>query len=324
MAERSWVAERLPAGGGLCAASNNRPRIMSSPNRSSLVLLSGLIVLTLTANPTTVSAHPGRTASDGCHYCRTRCDYWGVPWNERHCHGGSPAPLPIIDPTPPTPKIAPLNERDVASAMVTEVIDGDTIRVRYSNGTIEKVRIIGMDTPESKDPRKPVECFANEATEHLKQLLRNPSVTLTRDVISGNRDSYRRLLRSVSFDPANLYDVAERMIRDGYAYAYTKYPFEQKMMDRYVDAQKEARENNRGLWAPSICETDPRVAAFRSTNTTTNQSTASGETKNANETKASSPESKSAQRGDTIFGLTLVAGIAVLGYITRPSTWKKR
>ncbi len=35
-----------------------------------------------------VLAHPGRTATDGCHYCRTRCDYWGVPWNERHCHNG--------------------------------------------------------------------------------------------------------------------------------------------------------------------------------------------------------------------------------------------
>ena len=35
-----------------------------------------------------VFAHPGRTSADGCHYCRTRCDYWGVPWNERHCHGG--------------------------------------------------------------------------------------------------------------------------------------------------------------------------------------------------------------------------------------------
>ena len=35
------------------------------------------------------SAHPGRTAADGCHYCRTNCDTWGVPWNERHCHGHS-------------------------------------------------------------------------------------------------------------------------------------------------------------------------------------------------------------------------------------------
>lgn len=36
--------------------------------------------------PTIVSAHPGNTAADGCHYCRTNCDYWDVPWNQRHCH----------------------------------------------------------------------------------------------------------------------------------------------------------------------------------------------------------------------------------------------
>ena len=35
---------------------------------------------------TSLPAHPGRTASDGCHYCRTNCDKWGVPWGERHCH----------------------------------------------------------------------------------------------------------------------------------------------------------------------------------------------------------------------------------------------
>lgn len=40
-------------------------------------------------------AHPGNTASDGCHYCRTRCDYWGEAWNERHCHGGSSDTLPV-------------------------------------------------------------------------------------------------------------------------------------------------------------------------------------------------------------------------------------
>lgn len=51
-------------------------------------------------------AHPGNTAADGCHYCRTNCDKWGVEWNERHCHGGGSAPLPSTPkPTPiPTPK----------------------------------------------------------------------------------------------------------------------------------------------------------------------------------------------------------------------------
>ena len=42
-----------------------------------------------------VDAHPGRTASDGCHYCRTNCDKWGVLWNQRHCHGGGSAPAPV-------------------------------------------------------------------------------------------------------------------------------------------------------------------------------------------------------------------------------------
>jgi len=230
-------------------------------NKPALILIVLIALMPLGSN-----AHPGRTASDGCHYCRTRCDYWGVPWNERHCHGGTPTPVPPTN--PPTPRVAPpTNELNIASAIVTEVIDGDTVRVRLSDGTIEKIRIIGMDTPESKDPRKPVECFAHEATEHLRALLQSvgDSASLTRDVISGNRDTYQRLLRHIYIEPSGkaAIDIAERMIRDGYAYAYTKYPFEQGKMERYVQTQKEARENGRGLWAPGVCESDPRVATTR-------------------------------------------------------------
>lgn len=53
--------------------------------------------------PQTSLAHPGRTASDGCHYCRTRCDYWGEVWNARHCHGGYTAPAPILPTSTQTP-----------------------------------------------------------------------------------------------------------------------------------------------------------------------------------------------------------------------------
>jgi len=67
------------------------------------LLITTFLVVFLSKTP--VFAHPGRTAADGCHYCRTRCDYWGVPWNTRHCHGGTaPAPPPKVEPTP-TPKI---------------------------------------------------------------------------------------------------------------------------------------------------------------------------------------------------------------------------
>lgn len=62
--------------------------------------------------PFFVQAHPGRTASDGCHYCRTNCDRWGVAWNERHCHSNYVAPVSTPRPTPkitskPSPKISP-------------------------------------------------------------------------------------------------------------------------------------------------------------------------------------------------------------------------
>lgn len=49
-------------------------------------LFKTFILLLFLTTPLTLLAHPGNTASDGCHYCRTRCDYWGVPWGERHCH----------------------------------------------------------------------------------------------------------------------------------------------------------------------------------------------------------------------------------------------
>lgn len=52
--------------------------------------------------PSSALAHPGNTASDGCHYCRTNCDKWGEAWDERHCHGGYEAPATIY--TPPKPR----------------------------------------------------------------------------------------------------------------------------------------------------------------------------------------------------------------------------
>lgn len=71
-----------------------------------------LLVLTIySAAPQETYAHPGNTAADGCHYCRTNCDKWGVPYNERHCHNGGSAPAPVVEQTAPvisaTPTPAP-------------------------------------------------------------------------------------------------------------------------------------------------------------------------------------------------------------------------
>lgn len=69
-----------------------------------------LVILFFSLRPK-VYAHPGRTASDGCHYCRTNCAYWGEVYGARHCHGGSSAdPNPIIFPTstPILPVVPPV------------------------------------------------------------------------------------------------------------------------------------------------------------------------------------------------------------------------
>lgn len=57
--------------------------------------------------PQEAYAHPGNTASDGCHYCRTNCSKWGVPYDERHCHGGGSVPAPVQD--PPAATVAPIS-----------------------------------------------------------------------------------------------------------------------------------------------------------------------------------------------------------------------
>ena len=196
------------------------------------------------------SAHPGRTASDGCHYCRTNCDSWGVAWNARHCHGGVPLSPPPTPPPPPEPEptIELLTSKAQITVTVLEVIDGDTIRVSLPDGTVEKVRLVGIDTPETKDPRKPVECFGQEASEHLTNLLDGRVVTLQRDQTGDNRDKYARLLRYVFLSNE---DINIRMVKDGYAYAYTTYPFDKKTA--YIAAQAEAKATLRGLWAADTC-----------------------------------------------------------------------
>lgn len=79
---------------------------------------------------------------------------------------------------------------------VSQVVDGNTIKVDL-NGTIETIRLIGINTPETVDPRKPVECFGKEASDKAKALLSNTNVSLEADPTQGERDKYGRLLRYV-------------------------------------------------------------------------------------------------------------------------------
>jgi endonuclease YncB( thermonuclease family) len=133
----------------------------------------------------------------------------------------------------------------IVEARVIRVIDGDTIEVNVE-GVIHKVRYIGIDTPETVDPSEPVECFGKEASDKNSELVEGKIVRLEKDV--SETDIYGRLLRYVWVGDIFVNDY---LVRQGYAYAYT-YPPDVKYAEQFAEAQREARENNRGLWA--ICE----------------------------------------------------------------------
>ncbi len=128
---------------------------------------------------------------------------------------------------------------------VLKIVDGDTIQVDV-RGKKEVVRLLGIDTPESVDPRKPVQCFAKEATNKMKSFVSGKSVILVDDKTQGNRDKYNRLLRYVYLPDSVRTFVNGEMVKQGYAFSYKEYPT--KMLAKFNSFEKYAREHNLGLW----------------------------------------------------------------------------
>lgn len=133
---------------------------------------------------------------------------------------------------------------------VTSIVDGDTIKVSYE-GKVESLRLIGIDTPETNHPSKPVECFGKDATAYITKLLDGKKVRLEKDPSQSSRDKYNRLLRFVFTEDGT--HINEKMIRDGYAFEYTYNSNPYKYHTLFKEAQSDARNNNRGLWAASTC-----------------------------------------------------------------------
>lgn len=127
---------------------------------------------------------------------------------------------------------------------VTEFVDGDTIKVDM-NGRMETIRLIGMDTPETHDPRKAVECYGMAAAAYTKQLIGTGPVRLEADQLSTNRDRYNRLLRYVYTSDNKL--VEAEVIKNGYGFAYVSFPFTK--LDEFRGYEKDAREQSKGLWS---------------------------------------------------------------------------
>jgi len=124
-------------------------------------------------------------------------------------------------------------------ASVKRVIDGDTIILW--NG--ERVRYIGINTPELHHPKKPVEYLAKEANQFNERLVGGKKVRLEFDV--ERRDRYGRLLAYIYLEDGTF--VNAEMLKAGYAQLMT-FPPNIKHVDLFIKLQREARENNRGLW----------------------------------------------------------------------------
>ena len=248
-----------------------------------------ILLFLICAVPVAVSAHSGRTDSNGCHTNKKTGDY--------HCHNAvvavdvKPARAEArteartdakteqkqaVDatttPTQASPVSAPIATPVITSATplydVVSVTDGDTIKVNIG-GTTETIRLIGIDTPETVDPRKPVQCFGQEASKKSKELLTGKKVRLEADPTQGERDKYGRLLRFVFLEDGTNFN--KMMIAEGYAHEYTYDSNPYKYQVEFKDAEKQAREANKGLWSPTSCSGDTSQGATSST--TANQST---------------------------------------------------
>ena len=126
---------------------------------------------------------------------------------------------------------------------VSQFIDGDTIAVDM-NGSVETIRMIGVDTPETHNPDTPVQCYGQEATDYTKRLIGLDKVRLQADPLNTNRDRYERLLRYVYLTDGTL--LEEKIIENGYGFAYTQFPFSKAI--QFKAKEVFAKSAGRGLW----------------------------------------------------------------------------
>lgn len=156
----------------------------------------------------------------------------------------TPSPIPSAFPSQP-------NGED--EVRVIKVTDGDTIHVLLNNKDTT-IRIIGIDTPETVDPRKPVQCMGKEASNRARELLSGKTVVLVPDPTQKDKDKYGRLLRYVFINGSDDYGLGA--IIEGLAHEYT-YSLPYKYQTEYKNAEKAARQAKVGLWADNACKQLP-------------------------------------------------------------------
>ncbi|MCS6938179.1 MAG: thermonuclease family protein [Roseiflexaceae bacterium] len=204
-------------------------RRMAAPGAYRLIIAC-MLALIATLNPVAAGAHPARIAEE-----------------QRALASNTATPVPTA--TPATSRSPSMPTSGLERAVVRAVVDGDTLDVTLK-GRTRRVRLIGVDTPETTHPSRPVECFGREAARFLTELVNGQTVLLESDPSQGDRDRYNRLLRFVWLPDGRL--VNYEIIARGYGFEYT-FSVPYTYQEQFKAAQRAAREAQVGLWAPDAC-----------------------------------------------------------------------
>ncbi len=172
--------------------------------------------------------------------------------NDGRACQGLPCPCGATAAAPPPPPPAqvppPAAATQITRARVTRVIDGDTLKVWLATGRTATVRLIGIDTPETRKPGTAVECGGPDATSRMRKLAlrsgRGVSVVLRTDPTQDTRDRYGRSLAYVSRAGV---DFGRTMVLSGWAKSYVYQQSFQRVVS-YRAAQSSARSAPRGVW----------------------------------------------------------------------------
>ena len=132
---------------------------------------------------------------------------------------------------------------------VSKIVDGDTLDIKVGTQSV-RVRMLGVDTPETVDPRKVVQCFGKISSDKTKELLLKHSVTLETDPTQGITDKYGRVLAYVYRDDGLF--INKYLLENGYAHEYT-YNIPYQKQSEFKELAKTAQTNKLGLW--NSCQT---------------------------------------------------------------------
>lgn len=142
------------------------------------------------------------------------------------------------------------------NALVVRVVDGDTLVVELDSepSREQKVRLLGVNTPETVDPRRAVECFGQEASSFAKTILAGQRVRLEADPEADEVDKYGRLLRNLYMEDG--LDFNATLVVRGFANAYLSFPLNEERKIQLRRLEKQAEQAGAGLWSDQACVSD--------------------------------------------------------------------